>query len=147
MNFPRREEATNKELILTIIEIQGYLARYGRTHTNWHETLNEVIERLEEKPDDAEDCADKRMTREEAIAKLKNFADHCYPNEEFLMAIKALSAEQKKMSFGGMTNGEVIDLLFPGADIYHNRDFTLREMIFPDEWWNAPYKAEGSEKE
>lgn len=32
------------------------------------------------------------MTREEAIAKLKNFADHCDPNEEFLMAIKALSA-------------------------------------------------------
>jgi hypothetical protein len=33
------------------------------------------------------------MTREDAIAKLKNFADHCQPNEEFLMAIKALSAE------------------------------------------------------
>lgn len=47
MNFPRREEATNKELILTIIEIQGFLARYGKSHTNWHETLNEVIERLE----------------------------------------------------------------------------------------------------
>ena len=46
MNFPRREEATNKELILTIIEIQGYLSRYGKSHTNWHETLNEVIERL-----------------------------------------------------------------------------------------------------
>ena len=30
------------------------------------------------------------MTREEAIAKLKNFAEHAYPNEEFLMAIKAL---------------------------------------------------------
>lgn len=47
MNFPRREDATNKELILTIIEIQGYLSRYGKSHTNWHETLNEVIERLE----------------------------------------------------------------------------------------------------
>lgn len=48
MRFPRREEATNKELILTIIEIQGYLSRYGKSHTNWHETLNEVIERLEQ---------------------------------------------------------------------------------------------------
>ena len=47
MIFPRREEATNKELILTIIEIQGYLSRYGKSHTNWHETLNEVIARLE----------------------------------------------------------------------------------------------------
>lgn len=35
------------------------------------------------------------MTNEEAIAKLKNFADHCYPNEEFLMAIKALEQEPK----------------------------------------------------
>ncbi|MBQ1294657.1 MAG: hypothetical protein IIY21_11500 [Clostridiales bacterium] len=35
------------------------------------------------------------MTREEAIEKLKNFADHCYPNEEFLMAIKALEQEPK----------------------------------------------------
>ena len=48
MNFPRREDATNKELILTIIEIQGFLERYGKSHTNWHETLNEVIERLEQ---------------------------------------------------------------------------------------------------
>ena len=47
MNFPRWDDATNKELILTIIEIQGYLSRYGKSHTNWHETLNEVIERLE----------------------------------------------------------------------------------------------------
>jgi hypothetical protein len=47
MMFPRRENATNDELILTIIEIQGWLSRYGRQHTNWHETLNEVINRLE----------------------------------------------------------------------------------------------------
>lgn len=47
MIFPRREEATNNELILTIIEIQSWLQRYGKTHTNWHETLNEVVARLE----------------------------------------------------------------------------------------------------
>lgn len=47
MIFPRREEATNNELISTIIEIQGWLSRYGNPHTNWHETLNEVIGRLE----------------------------------------------------------------------------------------------------
>jgi hypothetical protein len=48
MIFPRRDDATNKELILTLIDIQGYLSRYGKSHTNWHETLNEVIERLEQ---------------------------------------------------------------------------------------------------
>lgn len=42
-----REEATNKELVLTIIEIQGFLSRYGKSHTNWNETLNEVVARLE----------------------------------------------------------------------------------------------------
>ena len=35
------------------------------------------------------------MTREEAIAKLKNFADHCYPNEEFLIGIQALEQLSK----------------------------------------------------
>lgn len=30
------------------------------------------------------------MNKTEAIAKLKNFADHCYPNTEFLIAIKAI---------------------------------------------------------
>ena len=48
MIFPRREDATTTELILTIIEIQSYLQRYGKSHTNWHETLNEVIARLKD---------------------------------------------------------------------------------------------------
>lgn len=33
------------------------------------------------------------MTTEDAIKKIKNFADHCYPNEEFIMAIKALEQQ------------------------------------------------------
>lgn len=53
--FPRRADATNKELILTIIDIQGFLTRYGKSHTNWHETLNEVIERLERAESKGED--------------------------------------------------------------------------------------------
>lgn len=62
------------------------------------------------------------------------------------MAVKELShSEKPNKCFDGMTNGEVIDLLFPSAVIYHNRDFTLREMIFPDEWWNEPYKTESEE--
>lgn len=63
MNFPRREDVTNKDLILTIIEIQGYLIRYGRSHTDWHETLNEVIERLENAESVALNC-DVRMEDE-----------------------------------------------------------------------------------
>ena len=35
------------------------------------------------------------MTREEAIEHLKNMAEHSYPNEEYLMAIKSLEQEPK----------------------------------------------------
>lgn len=33
------------------------------------------------------------MTKEEAIAKLTNMMNHCYPNEEYRMAIEALEQE------------------------------------------------------
>lgn len=35
------------------------------------------------------------MTKEEAIAKLTNMMNHCYPNEDYKMAIKALEQEPK----------------------------------------------------
>ena len=55
MNYPRREDATNEELITTIIQIQGYLGGLGaNVHNNYHETLNEVIERLEKMEDKTE---------------------------------------------------------------------------------------------
>jgi hypothetical protein len=104
---------------------------------------------------------EEQMTREDAISCL-NMID--FINGECIlatwwrgiddemrsaieMAIKALEQEpsvtpKQKMGFDGMTNGEVIDLLFPNTVIYHNLDFTLREMIFSDEWWDEPYKAE-----
>lgn len=80
MMFPRRENATNDELILTIIEMQGWLSRYGKSHTNWHETLNEVVARLEkQKPisglqpptDDWETYADRLYD----LAYLRGYAD------------------------------------------------------------------------
>ena len=52
--------------------------------------------------------------------------------------------------FDGMTNGEVIGLLFQNTDIYHtyyNQNFMLRELVFTDEWWDAPYKAESEVSE
>ena len=70
-------------------------------------------------------------------------------NGEIVKSIKALSTEPQKMSFDGMTNGEVIDSLFQNTDMYHtyhNLDFTLRELVFTDEWWDAPYKAESEDK-
>jgi len=48
------------------------------------------------------------MTREEAIAKIKNFADHCQPNEEFLMAIEALSTSEESAREWCKQNGYVM---------------------------------------
>ena len=35
------------------------------------------------------------MTKEDAIIELKNFGNHCYPNEEFMTAIQVLEQEIK----------------------------------------------------
>ena len=50
------------------------------------------------------------MTKEEAIAKLKNFAEHAYPNEEFLMAIEAL--EQEPCIQEKQANADKIDAVY-----------------------------------
>lgn len=61
------------------------------------------------------------MTTEEAIKKLENFAKHIEPNEEFIMAIKALE----------QTDGDLI-----------SRQAVLQKM------WNDFYKMEDAhEKE
>lgn len=63
---------------------------------------------FEEEPDDAEDCEDKRMTREEAIRALKYERKTALHENKgaFDMAIKALSAEPQKMGrWIKVTNG------------------------------------------
>lgn len=57
-------------------------------------------------------------------------------------------------TFEGMTNGEVIQALFPNADYCGGAHFmhitnvnSIGEVSFPWEWWNAPYKAESEDKE
>ena len=48
MIFPRCEDKTNKDLSLTIIDIQSKLQRFGAgIHEHWHEQLNEIRYRLE----------------------------------------------------------------------------------------------------
>ena len=45
---------------------------------------------------------------------------------------------------GGMTNGEVIQALFPNISVYeHGSTYSVNnEYNFNSTWWNAPYKAE-----
>lgn len=57
------------------------------------------------------------------------------------------SAENK--CFEGMTNGEVIQALFPNISVYeHGATYSVNnEYNFNSTWWNAPYKAESEGKE
>lgn len=60
------------------------------------------------------------------------------------------SAEIK--GFDGMTNGEVIQALFPNANYESRKHFMhithedIGGISFFWEWWNAPYKAESEDK-
>ena len=53
-------------------------------------------------------------------------------------------------AFEGMTNGELIQALFPNADYCGGALFmhitnvnSIGEVSFPWEWWNAPYQKGG----
>ena len=100
MNFPRREEATNKELVLTIIEIQGFLSRYGKSHTNWHETLNEVIERLEQAESEAKDEQNLTLKQESVLDNIRADIEQKLEQERFARSVfrheekDAVKAEQ-----------------------------------------------------
>ena len=45
----------------------------------------------------------------------------------------------------GMTNGEVIQALFPNVSKYNNMllENHSRNILFNDDWWNAPYQKGG----
>ena len=50
--------------------------------------------------------------------------------------------------FEGMTNGEVIQALFPNISVYeHGSTYSVNnEYNFNATWWNAPYKIERGEE-
>lgn len=50
-------------------------------------------------------------------------------------------------AFEGMTNGEVIQALFPNISIYvHGSTYSVNnEYNFNSTWWNAPYQKGGEE--
>lgn len=49
---------------------------------------------------------------------------------------------------GEMTNGEVIQALFPNVSVYeHGSTYSVNnEYNFNSTWWNTPYKAESEDK-
>ena len=59
----------------------------------YYDAENQTCRRSEVPQEPCDDAISGRMTREEAIEHLKNMAEHSYPNEEYLMAIKALEQE------------------------------------------------------
>ena len=90
------------------------------------------------------------MTREHA----KKILTHLRNGKSDLMVMDALDmAISALKGFEGMTNGEVIQALFPyveAEDTPSNRaiatDLDGSYCLFMREWWNAPYKAESEVK-
>lgn len=88
------------------------------------------------------------MTREESIRILKeieipmNGDNERERTEALEMAISALSENK---CFDGMTNGEVIQALFPNISVYeHGSTYSVNnEYNFNSTWWNAPYQKGG----
>ena len=94
------------------------------------------------------------MTREEAIEMLKKDKAQrgdCFISDALDMAISALSENK---CFDGMTNGEVIQALFPnmelGEKVYNTRRYFLMgesietfDFKTTDRWWDSPYQKGG----
>jgi hypothetical protein len=89
------------------------------------------------------------MTKEAAIDILESQKNEHYKeeiNEALDMAISALKG------FEGMTNGEVIQALFPNGKVIECDEATGYEQMLDDEnsycswfdslWWNAPYNTD-----
>ena len=90
------------------------------------------------------------MNREEAIERMKTMrwehaTNPCPDRDAFDMAISALSENK---TFKGMTNGEVLKLIFPDAELLSgDSDYIPNVFSVKEEWWNAPYKTESEVSE
>lgn len=106
------------------------------------------------------------MTREEAIEKLTSIRDEAKEGVSYVtecdveildMAIASLKTDEayqleyENRNFveipEGMTNGEVLQTLFPKCTVRIDSDGWFITTIngcteFTPEWWNAPYKAD-----
>lgn len=56
--------------------------------------------------------------------------------------------ESLPSAFEGMTNGEVIQALFPNEKMYEQTETCTYygNMRFDTEWWNAPYQKGGDDE-
>lgn len=100
------------------------------------------------------------MTREEAISRLKKgepfseIYDSSW-NEALDMAIASLKTDEayqleyENRDFveisKGMTNGEVINVLFPNVNVLYDVDDDITTIYISGDFWDAPYIAESEE--
>lgn len=103
------------------------------------------------------------MTREEAVIILDGFKNNPLFSDTHAQALdmaiaslktdEAYQLEYENRDFveihKGMTNGEVIQALFPNVSVYeHGSTYSVNnEYNFNSTWWNAPYKAESEASE
>ena len=61
----------------------------------------------------------------------------------FKQILDDIPSVENKEEFDGMTNGEVIQAVFPNISVYeHGSTYSVNnEYNFNSTWWNAPYKG------
>lgn len=61
------------------------------------------------------------------------------------MGMVRITVNSLPSAFDGMTNGEVIQALFPNISVYeHGSTYSVNnEYNFNSTWWNAPYQKGG----
>ena len=94
------------------------------------------------------------LINREAVKEQAKASYHVAENMEQLGNLYEDCINALPSAFEGMTNGEVIQALFPNADYCGGAHFmhitnvnSIGEVSFPWEWWNAPYKAESEGEE
>lgn len=140
-----REE---KQKAIDVLKISAPVMAVTQEEFNdYIQTLNKIMDWLEQEP-----CAD-AISREAVAEVLLKYA-HSEVGKafaEFLISqINALPPVTPKQTFEGMTNGEVIQALFPKIKVkplvgvkglLHVFFDKKEDNAFDEDWWNAPYKG------
>ena len=81
-----------------------------------------------------------------AIHNFFNGLNHTPTEEDIQRYIEVAPSVENKGDFDGMTNGEVIQVLFPNAVIRNDDSMLIKEVLFTNEMWNNPYQKGGEEE-
>lgn len=125
---------TNKEILEVVCDMANALQIIPRSRQG--QAIEELIDKLQKPP------AESTLEEVETYALAHDYV--LWSKEQSENVIRALLLCDPK-SIDGLTNGEVLQAVFPNERIGHCEDCTdLGDIAtFDDEWWNAPYQKGG----